>query len=91
MGPRAGLDAVAKRKNSIIAPAGIWNPVVQPVLTELPRLRGQPNVVHVSFHIRGAGRWITRDTTRITKVISMTQLNSVVTRERGTWPHKQGN
>jgi hypothetical protein len=23
MGPRAGLDAVAKRKNSIIAPAGI--------------------------------------------------------------------
>jgi hypothetical protein len=31
VGPRAGLDAVAKRKNPLIAPTGIWNPVVQPV------------------------------------------------------------
>jgi len=31
VGPRAGLDAVARRKNPIIAPAGNWTPVVQPV------------------------------------------------------------
>jgi hypothetical protein len=29
--PRADLDAVAKRKNPIIAPAGNWTLVVQPV------------------------------------------------------------
>jgi hypothetical protein len=27
----AGLDAMAKKKNRIIAPAGNWIPVVQPV------------------------------------------------------------
>jgi hypothetical protein len=31
VGPTAGLDAVAKRENPIIAPAGNWTPVVQPV------------------------------------------------------------
>jgi len=31
LGPRAGRDAVASRQNPIIAPAGNWNPVIQPV------------------------------------------------------------
>jgi hypothetical protein len=31
VGPKAGLDVVAKRKNSIIAPAGNSTPVIQPV------------------------------------------------------------
>jgi hypothetical protein len=31
VGPRAILDAVAKRKDPIFAPAGNWTPVVQPV------------------------------------------------------------
>jgi hypothetical protein len=29
--PRAGLDAVMKRKNPIIVPVGNWNSVVQPM------------------------------------------------------------
>jgi hypothetical protein len=29
VGPRTGLDAVAKRKNPIIGPTGNWTPVVQ--------------------------------------------------------------
>jgi len=31
VGPKAGLNTVAKRKNPIIAPAGNWTLVVQPV------------------------------------------------------------
>jgi len=31
VGPRAGLDAMAKRKIPIIAPAGNWTQVLQPV------------------------------------------------------------
>jgi hypothetical protein len=35
MGSRAGLDAVAKRKVPIPAPAGKWTPVVQPIAQSL--------------------------------------------------------
>jgi hypothetical protein len=31
VGPRAGLDTAARRKNVIIAPAGNWTPVAQPI------------------------------------------------------------
>jgi hypothetical protein len=35
MGPRDSLEAVAKRKNPIIAPAGNGTPVVQPVMLHI--------------------------------------------------------
>jgi hypothetical protein len=43
VGPSAGLDAVAKRKNPVIVSAGNWTPVVQlrslvSILNELARL-----------------------------------------------------
>jgi hypothetical protein len=35
VGPRAGLDAVVKRKNHVAAPAGNLSPAVQPVVYSL--------------------------------------------------------
>jgi hypothetical protein len=40
VGPKSGLDAVAKRKNHIIGPVGNRIPVIQPVTTPNPCYNG---------------------------------------------------
>jgi hypothetical protein len=55
MGPRAGLDAVAKRKDPFLVPIGNRTPVVQPVAQTLCWL-SYPGFSLTLFHFLFSGK-----------------------------------